>query len=133
LLPYGSDYFYAIHSVMLDYPYLGQRTHDVLQVLDWLAASGHREVHLAARGWGTLPATFAALLAPSVVQVTLKNALASYSEVAESETYSWPLSSLLPDALKHFDLPDCYRVLGAKKLRQIEPWGAIVVQPGRNK
>jgi hypothetical protein len=32
---YGSDYFYAIHSIMLDYPYVGQRTFDVLRVLDW--------------------------------------------------------------------------------------------------
>ena len=39
-----------------------------------------------AKGWGALPATFAALLSPLVVQVTLKNALTSYAEVAESET-----------------------------------------------
>ncbi|MCP4454468.1 MAG: prolyl oligopeptidase family serine peptidase, partial [Planctomycetes bacterium] len=32
---YGSDYFYAIHSIMLDRPYVGQRTHDVLRVIDW--------------------------------------------------------------------------------------------------
>ena len=31
LKPYGSDYFYAIHSIMLDRPYAGQRTHDVLR------------------------------------------------------------------------------------------------------
>jgi hypothetical protein len=27
--------------------------------------------------------------------------------------------------LTHFDLPDCYADLQAKKLRQIEPWGAL--------
>jgi len=124
LQPYGNDFFYAIHSLMLDYPYLGQKTHDVLQVLSWLEANGCREVHLAAKGWGALAATLAAVLSPLVVQVTLKNALVSYSEVAESETYRWPLSALLPGVLKHFDLPDCYRALEAKKLRQIEPWGA---------
>ena len=40
------------------------------------------------------------------------------------KTYSWPLSAFLPGVLEHFDLPDCYRALQAKKLRQIEPWGA---------
>ncbi|MGH7944102.1 MAG: alpha/beta hydrolase [Opitutaceae bacterium] len=121
---YGPDYFYAIHGVMLDYPYLGQKTHDVLRVIDWLKSCGHAEVHLVGKGWGALPAIFAALLSTEVKQVTLKNALTSYTDVAETEDYNWPLSTLLPGVLRAFDLPDCYRVLGAKKLRQIEPWGA---------
>jgi dienelactone hydrolase len=120
LTPYGSDYFYAIHSIMLDQPYVGRKTHDVLRVLDWLKANGHTEIHLAAKGWGTLPATFAALLSEQVVQVTLKNALTSYADLATAETYDWPLSSLLPTVLEKFDLPDCYRALSAKNLRQLE-------------
>ena len=124
--PYGNDFFYAIHSLMLDHPYLGQKTHDVLCVLDWLKGCGYGEVHLAAKGWGALPATFAAMLSDQVVQVTLKNALTSYAEIAESERYQWPLATLLPGVLARFDLPDCYRALTAKKLRQIEPWGACV-------
>jgi dienelactone hydrolase/pimeloyl-ACP methyl ester carboxylesterase len=124
LTPYGSDYFYAIHSVMLDRPYLGQKTFDALRVLDWLKDCGHKEVHLAGRGWGAVPAAFAALFAETVTQVTLKNALTSYRAVAESETYGWPLSSFLPGVLETFDLPDVYRALEGKKLRQVAPWGA---------
>jgi len=90
--------------------------YDVLRVLDWLKGCGHQEIHLAAKGWGAIPATFAALLSDDVVQVTLKNALTSYAEIAESEDYQWPLSTLLPDVLKRFDLPDCYRELAGKKL-----------------
>jgi dienelactone hydrolase len=71
--PYGCDYFYAIHSLMLDRPYLGQKTYDVLRVLDWLAHHGYTNVHLVARGWGSLAATFAALLSPQVTRVTLNN------------------------------------------------------------
>jgi len=124
LNPYGSDYFYAIHSIMLDRPYVGQKTYDVLRVLDWLKSCGHEEVHLVGKGWGALPATFTAILSDEVRQVTLKNALTSYSDIAESETYAWPLSTLLPNVLKSFDLPDCYRALMEKNLRQIEPWDA---------
>jgi len=125
LTPYGADYFYAIHSIMLDYPYVGQKTHDLLCVLDWLTANGYRQVHLAGKGWGALPATFAALLSPAATQITLKNAPKSYAELAESENYRWPLSCLLPRVLHQFDLPDCYRALAGKNLRQIEPWGAM--------
>ncbi|MFO1022691.1 MAG: prolyl oligopeptidase family serine peptidase [Planctomycetales bacterium] len=121
---YGCDYFYAIHSLMLDRPYVGQRTHDVLSVLDWLREAGHTDVHLTARGYGAIPATYAALLHDSVAQVTLKNALISYQSVVAEDIYRWPLSSLTPDVLQKFDLPDVYRELKTKKLRQIEPWDA---------
>ena len=124
LAPYGSDYFYAIHGLMLDRPYVGQKTLDVLRVLDWLADVGHRDVHIVARGWDAIPATFGAVLSEHVRRVTLKNALTNYADVAESETYAWPLSSFVPDVLKSFDLEDCYKALEAKKLKQIEPWGA---------
>jgi len=121
--PYGCDYFYAIHSIMLDRPYLGRRTYDVLRVLQWLKSFGHDEIHLAGKGWGALPATFAAVLDDEVKQVTLKNALTSYTDIAESQDYKWPLATLVPNVLASFDLPDCYRDLEQKDLRQIEPWG----------
>lgn len=122
---YGSDYMYAAHAIMLDEPYLGRKTFDVLSVLRWLSANGHADIHLVGLGWGALPATFAALFAPEVTKVTLKHALTSYSEVAESEHYKWPLSALLPNVLNAFDLPECYAELEATRgLRQIEPWGA---------
>ncbi|MFZ5832491.1 MAG: alpha/beta hydrolase family protein [Planctomycetota bacterium] len=124
LNPYGSDYFYAIHSLMLDRPYVGQRTFDVLRVIDWLKSFDHEEIHLCGKGWGAIPATLAAMLSDAVTQVTLKNALTSYCDVAESENYSWPLSAFLPGVLESFDLPDCYAALEAKQLRMIEPWGA---------
>ncbi|UCE46488.1 MAG: prolyl oligopeptidase family serine peptidase, partial [Phycisphaerales bacterium] len=41
LTAYGSDYFYAIHSIMLGKPYPGQRTRDILGVLQWLKSHGH--------------------------------------------------------------------------------------------
>jgi len=124
LAPYGNDYFYAAHSIMLDYPYVGQKTYDVLRILDWIKSFGHDDIHLVAKGWGSIPAAFAALLSSHVSRVTLKNALSSYTDIAESEEYNWPLSALLPGVLKKFDLPDCYRALASKDLRQVEPWNA---------
>ncbi len=111
---------------MLDEPYVGRKTFDVLRVLDWMADHGHAEIHVAAKGWGAAPAVFASLLSDHVVQVTLKNALTSYAEIAESEEYDWPLSSFVPGVLSRFDLPDCYTELKKKKLRRIEPHGPKV-------
>ena len=124
---YGSDYFYAIHSIMLDWPYPGQKTLDILRVIDWLGSFGHERIHLVAKGWGAVPATFAAVLAEPVTQVTLKNALTSYSDIAGTEYYDWPLSCFVPQVLHYFDLPDCYALLEKEKnLKQVETWGAVV-------
>ncbi len=119
LKPYGSEYFYAIHGLMLDRPLLGQKTWDALRVLQWMESAGYQEVHLAARGRGTLPATFAGLLSSVVKTVTLKQSLDSFDSVAQTEYYQAPLVSLLPNVLSHFDLPDCYRVLQAKQLTRV--------------
>ncbi len=125
LTPYGNDYFYSAYGIMLGRPYLAQRTLDVLQVLAWLKEVGYCQVHLVGKGWGTLPATFASLLSENVTQVTLKHPLTSYEAVAEAADYHWPLATLLPGVLARFDLPQCYAALKPKKLRQIEPWGAM--------
>jgi len=126
LNPYGSDYFYSAHAIMLDKPYVGQKTFDLLRVLDWLRSFGHRDIHVAAKGWGTLHATFASVLKNRVKEVTLKQGLTSYAALAESEDYNWPLSALPPAILTRFDLTDCYRELGqTKKLRQIDMQGAM--------
>jgi cephalosporin-C deacetylase-like acetyl esterase len=121
---YNTDYFYSSHALLLDYPYIGQRTFDVLRVLDWLAAWDYNQVHLAGRGQGAAPATFAALLSPQVTRVTLKHPPTSYAEIAEARDYNWPLSALPPGVLADFDLPDCYRALKAKDLRLVAPLGA---------
>ncbi len=123
LRPYGSDYFYSSYGILFGRPLVGRRTHDLLTVLDFLEEYGYKKVHLAARGWGSLPALFAAVLDSRVKQLTLKNALRSYTELAETEDQAWPLSSLLPYVLEKLDLPDCYNAV-KRKLKIIEPWGA---------
>lgn len=124
---YGASYFHAACGMMFDYPVAGQQTHDLLRVIDWLRDTGHEEVHLVGSGWGTFPATFAAVLHDVVTQVTLKQALTSYGAVMEEQDYKWPLPVLVPGVLKTFDLPDCYRELAQKKLKQIDPVGAAGV------
>jgi cephalosporin-C deacetylase-like acetyl esterase len=121
---YGPDYFYAVYANMLDRPYVGGKTHDILRVLEWMESYGYDKVHVVAKGWGAVPATFAALLASQVRQVTLKNALNSFQEVATTEIYSWPLSTFPPGVLHSFDLTDCYAELAEKQLRQVDPLGA---------
>ena len=113
--PYGNDYFYAAHAIMLGTTPVTQRTWDILRVVQFLKQVGHASIHLISRGWGTVPSTFAAVLAPEIQQVTLKQPLSSYDEITKTERYEWPLSSFVPGILKTLDLPECYRLLSETK------------------
>ncbi len=111
---YGCDYFYAIHSLMLDRPYLGQRLYDLLRVIDWLRSCGFREIELAGMQWGATLAALAGVISHSVSRVTLRQPLQSYHSLATTEDYEMPLANLPPNVLAHFDLPDCYAELGTR-------------------
>ncbi|QDU39603.1 Acetyl xylan esterase (AXE1) [Maioricimonas rarisocia] len=120
---YGADFMYAAHGIMFDDAMPLQRAFDIMTVLNWIRTFGYSDVHLIANGWGTIPGTFASILHPMVQQVTLQHPLASYTALATAETYTWPLSSMIPGVLNHFDLPDCYAALESKKVALVEPWG----------
>ena len=110
--PYGSDYFYAIHGVMLDRPYLGQKTYDVIRVLRWLEDSGYDQVELIGKHWGGLAATLATVVNPRTVKsLRLFDPIDSFQAIATEELYKVPLAYLPPDVLSRFDLPDCYKAL----------------------
>jgi dienelactone hydrolase len=115
--PYGCDYFYAIHGVMLDRPYLGQKTFDVIRVLRWLQGAGYDDVELVGHGWGCLPATMAGVLSNTATSLVLHQPLKSFHSLAVDEAYEMPLAYLPLGVLQHFDLPDCYRELAKKNLR----------------
>ena len=112
---YGADYFYSAYATMLNRPYLGGKTFDVLRVLDFLGRYGWTEVHLASKGFGCLPAGMAALLDERVKKVTLQDKLESWHSIATQEHYEWPLSHMVFGVLKSWDLPDLWRELRAKE------------------
>jgi dienelactone hydrolase len=124
--PYGCDYFYAAHAIMRGQPYVGRRVDDLSHVLHFIRdVGGHRSVHLVARGCGAMPAAMISVFSETVTRVTLRHAPTSFADIASSDVYGWPLSSLLPGVLKQFDLPDVYRELKAtKQLQMIDPVGA---------
>ncbi len=121
--PYGMDYMFHGHALLLGESYLGRRVHDLLCTLDLLTANGARKIHLRGHGQGALLALYAGLLHDKTATITLKNAPLSFATWAQSPLVSWPAANFLRGVLHHFDLPDLYRAL-SKRLQLIEPWGA---------
>lgn len=122
----GVEYACTAWALMLGESYLGRRVHDVLATLDLLESRGAQRVHLMGRGVGAIIAAFAGCLHPLVRRVTLRHAPRSFHELARTPWVRWPMSCLPWGVLRSFDLPDCYRLLRAKGLRLIDPWGAAM-------
>jgi len=130
--PYETDFFYGCCGSLFGEPYLGGKVKDILAAVNLLRSEGFSDITLSARGLGSIPAAFAALLAGKTVKkVILANALLSYQELACSVAYKWPFSHMLFGVLKSFDLPDVYREL-KDRLAIIDPLDASM-QPWKSK
>jgi len=120
--PYGMDYMFHGQGLLLGESYLGRRVHDVLSVVALLRAEGASKVRLYGRGQGAIIALFAGLIDGKMASVSLVNAPLSYGAMTRQPLVAWPAACFAPGVLHHFDLPECYRALGAK-VELIQPWG----------
>lgn len=108
---------YAWASLILGHSLLGQRTTDIVQIAQSLVeAYPHAAITLAARDKMTVPALCATALEPRIAKLYLARHLVSWRSVAELENYSYPLASLIPDALRTTDLPEIARSIAPRSV-----------------
>ena len=78
----------------------------ILQALSNYPALAGRKLRIAAQGKMTVPAAFAAALAPRVESLYLAAGLISYRSIVDTEDYSYPFANFIPKLLEHTDLPE---------------------------
>jgi cephalosporin-C deacetylase-like acetyl esterase len=121
LQPYGMDYMFHGHHILLGTSYVGHRVQDTLSTIKLLINEGAKEIHLYGRGQGAIIALFAGIIEKRLASVTIKNAPSSFDSWVHAPIVLWPSANFLKGVLKEFDLPDCVAILG-DKLTVIEPW-----------
>jgi dienelactone hydrolase len=112
---HGNEESYAWASLILGKPLAGQRTTDLLAVVQGLRSHGRRMV-LAARGHVTVPALFATALEPAIDAVYLAGGLASFQSIVDTEDYNHPFANFVPGMLLHTDLPDLMRAIAPRRV-----------------
>ncbi len=110
---FGTDFKESFLGVLLDRPLLGQR---VLNVLSVLHSARYDEIQVIAVGLTGPIALHAAALDPSIRQVTLEQSLLSWSNVAHTPVSDNQLSSVVPNVLKVYDLPELAATLAPRPL-----------------
>jgi dienelactone hydrolase len=116
---FSVDFKHSFLSIHLNRPLLGQRVLDVLAVLRQpdVADSAKRGVHLYGEGVAGLAALHAAALVERVdVEVTLDGSLTAWQSIFDIPVTYNQLSSIVPGAMKTYDLPDLAATLAPRKL-----------------
>ncbi len=122
---FGADYFEAFVSLHLSRPLLGQRTTDLLAVVAKMAGESD-DIQLIGVGAAGPAALHAAALEPRIKQLTLADALVSWSAVVRTPISHNQLTNVVPGALAVYDLPDLAAAVAPRPLtirNTVEPTG----------
>jgi hypothetical protein len=109
---------YAWACLTLGSPLLGARVTDLLAVVQ---AARHlypdaRRVTVAANGHLTVPALCAAYLDTDISQLLLAAPLISWRSYAGADEYNHPFANIVPDILRHADLPQLAAALAPRRI-----------------
>ena len=113
---FGNSYRESFLSLHLNRPLLGQRTFDVLAVLEALAGEETQGFHLIGVGSAGPLALHAAALDTRVKQTTLEQSLASWADVVRTPVSYDQLTNVVPGVLRVYDLPELAKVVAPRGL-----------------
>jgi len=131
---FGVDFSESFMGIHLNRPLLGQRTYDLLAVVEGLTRDAATKLDgyaLVAIGSAGPAALHAAALEPRIKSLTLEKALVSWSAVVKTPLSHNQLTNVVPGALKVYDLPDLAKAIAPRKLtinNPVDPVGKPVAQ-----
>jgi cephalosporin-C deacetylase-like acetyl esterase len=109
----------------------GMRVHDVMRSVDYAMSRTDVDtggVRTIGKGMGALWVLFAAALDNRLSRLVCDSGLLSYAALASSDRYLHGASVMIPDVLKHFDLPQVAGTIGGARLALFDPVDAMKVR-----
>jgi dienelactone hydrolase len=118
---FGVEEKEAFLSLHLDRPLLGQRVHDLLSIVGWLKEQQPSQpIQVVGVGVAGPVVLHAAAFDRRIESTQLEKALVSWSSVVRTPISHNQLASVVPGALKVYDLPDLAAVLAPRALALID-------------
>jgi cephalosporin-C deacetylase-like acetyl esterase len=128
---FGADFQEAYLALHLNRPLLGQRVRDLLAVVERMAADSTDGIHVVGVAGAGPVALHAAALDPRIKEVTLEEAITSWSDVVRTPITYNQLTNVVPGALRLYDLPDLAAAVAPRPLtlrRAVDPGGKPVTR-----
>ncbi|MGE5736328.1 MAG: acetylxylan esterase [Acidobacteriota bacterium] len=116
---YFGDFKDTMTALLVGKTMVGMRTLDITRGVDLLSARSDvdpNEIYVYGKKAGSVPALYAAVLDGRIRKVVLEGMLSSYDSVVESKIHRHVFESVVPGALKFYDLPDLVATLAPRKV-----------------
>jgi pimeloyl-ACP methyl ester carboxylesterase len=111
---YFGDFRDAMTALLVGKTMVGMRALDITRAVDLLSARRDVDggkIYAYGKKGGAVAALYAAVLDRRIRKVVLENMLSSYDSVVENKIHRQVLESVVPGALKFYDLPDLVATL----------------------
>lgn len=116
---FGADSTEAFLGLHINRPLLGQRVHDVLAIVAWMAERDGEEfpgVNIVGIGKTGPIALHAAALEPRIKGILLAQSIVSWDSVVRTPRSVDQLANAVPGALANYDLPDLVTFIAPRPL-----------------
>lgn len=116
---YFGDYKDAMTALLVGKTMVGMRALDITRGVDLLSARegiDRDKVYVYGKKGGSVPALYAAVLDRRIRKVVLEDMLSSYDSVVENKIHRQIFETVVPGALKFYDLPDLVATLAPREV-----------------
>jgi cephalosporin-C deacetylase-like acetyl esterase len=116
---YFGDYKDAMTALLVGKTMVGMRALDITRGVDLLSARqgvDRDKIYVYGKKGGSVPALYAAVLDRRIRKVVLEDMLSSYDSVVENKIHRQVFESVVPGALKFYDLPDLVATLAPREV-----------------
>ncbi|MDB5112054.1 MAG: hypothetical protein JWR67_3168 [Mucilaginibacter sp.] len=121
---YNPDYRSANTALELGKPLTGQRTQDILTLLDFISNDTQLkdlQVEVYASGFAAAAALHAAVLDKRIRKLEFYNTITSYYSILENPLKLNQYPYVIPNVLAYYDLPDLVKLIGTEKVKYVNP------------
>lgn len=116
---YFGDFDSAMTALMIGKTMVGMRALDITRGVDLLAARPDVDasrISVYGKDGGSVPALYAASLDRRISKVALEGMLASYDSMVKNRVHRQVFETVVPGALKFYDLPDVVSTLAPREV-----------------
>ena len=116
---YFGDFRDAMTALLVGKTMVGMRALDITRAVDLLSARrdvDRDRIHVYGKKGGAVPALYAIVLDHRIRKVVLEGMLSSYNSILENRAHRQMFESVVPGALKFYDLPELVASLAPRKV-----------------
>jgi hypothetical protein len=116
---YFGDYKDAMTALLIGKTMVGMRALDITRGVDLLSARqgiDRDKIYVYGKKGASVPALYAAVLDRRIRKVVLEDMLSSYDSVLGNKIHRQVFESVVPGALKFYDLPDLVATLAPREV-----------------